>query len=430
MSKKEINIGLIGLGTVGTGVAKILMRNKENLANRAGAKIVLKKAADIDLKKDRGIKFTEGQLTNDAEEILNDPQIDIVVEVVGGIKPAKSFIEKALKHKKHVVTSNKEVIAKHGLDFIKLAKEQGVNIYYEAAVGGGIPIIHSLKNTLAANNIEKIFGIVNGTTNFILTKMYQEGADFTDVLKEAQDLGFAEADPSADIDGYDVAYKLAILSSIAFNSHFKYEDIYFEGISDITSADIKIAAQFGYVIKMLAVGIEHKNKNVELHVHPVMIEKDHPLANVNGSYNAVFVKGNYVKETMFYGPGAGELPTASAVVGDVLDLAMHDGLEHSHPSMLTNFADKKVVPMGEIHSKFYMRLTVKDQPGVLAGISKICGDNMVSIKSVQQKDSQGVNAELVIITHKVKEDSMQTAIKAIKKLKSVENVNSVIRVGL
>jgi homoserine dehydrogenase len=429
MSSKQINIGLIGLGTIGVGVAKILTQNKENLALRADIPVVLKRAVDLDLSRVKSLDMTGVALSTRAADILEDPEIDIVVEVIGGVNPARSFIETALKSGKHVVTSNKEVIAKHGLEFVEIAMEHKVNIYFEAAVGGGIPIIHALKNSLAANNIEKIFGIVNGTTNYILTKMTREGAAFEAVLKEAQALGYAEANPSADVDGYDVAYKLSILGSLAFNSHFSYEDIFFEGIRNINATDIRVASDLGYVIKLLAIGVAH-GEDVELRVHPAMIEKSHPLANVNGSFNAIFVKGNYVNETMFYGPGAGELPTASAVVGDILDIAMSPDMDRAHPSIATNLKDKPIRPIGEIVSEYYLRIEVADEAGVLASIAQICGNHKVSIRAVQQKDPVSGNAELVLITHLVKEGSMQAALAEIKALPTVRAVHSLIRVGI
>ena len=330
---------------------------------------------------------------------------------------------------KHVVTSNKEVIAKHGMDFLKIAREKNVNLYFEAAVGGGIPVVHALKNSLAANNISKVVGIMNGTTNFILSKMSQDGAEFETVLKEAQALGFAEADPSDDVDGYDVAYKLSILASIAFNTHFKYEDIYFEGIRKITARDIDVARKMGNVIKLIAYGKEHDN-GVELRVHPVMISESHPLAGVNGCFNAVFIEGDSVGETMFYGQGAGELPTASAVVGDVLDIVMHWELPHSHPSIATNFSEKKALPICDTFSEFCLRIKVKDEPGVLGAVSGACGKSGVSIKSIEQQEPVAGHAELVIVTHRFAEKLLQAAVKDIDSLKSVVEVSSLIRVGL
>lgn len=427
----SFNVGLIGLGTVGTGVARILLENAAYLAQRAGRPVILKKASDLDIVRDRGLDFPAGVLTTRTEDILEDPSIQVVVEVIGGVQPAKRFIEGALTRGKHVVTSNKEVMAKHGRAFIELARQHGVNVYYEASAGGGIPIIHALKNCLAANRIEKIFGILNGTTNFILSKMHQDGADFAAVLAEAQRLGYAEANPANDVDGIDAGYKLAILASIAFNSHFNYEEIHTEGIRNIAAADIAVAKQLGYVIKLVAIGLEHGSKGVELRVHPVMIEEHHPLAHVNGPFNAVFVKGNYVDETMFYGRGAGQMPTASAVVGDILDLAMAHESRATHPSVLTDFGPKTVLPMGHAETEYYLRLRVSDEVGVLASLAEICRDARVSIKSVHQKPFESEQAaEIVIITHTVRESAMQEAMAAIRALPAVQAVNTLIRVGL
>lgn len=428
--KDTLQVGLIGCGNVGSGVAKILLENAENLARRSGCKLALKSVVVRDLSKARGYSVPESLLSTDAQALVNDPEMDVIVETIGGVTPAREWIETALKNGKHVVTANKELIAKHGQELLAEARRNHVNLYYEAAVGGGIPIIHALKNSLAANNISKIVGIVNGTTNYILSKMYKEGADFEKVLAEAQALGFAEADPTDDVDGYDVAYKLSILAGIAFNSAFKYEDIHFEGIRSISARDIDVAKKLGYVIKLVAIGREHDCGRVELRVHPVMMDEWHPLAGVNDAFNAVFVEGSYVGETMFYGPGAGMCPTASAVVGDIVDIAMNRALTDSHPSMWTNFAQKSIIPMGEIESEYYFRLSVADKPGVLAAIAQACGEFGVSVKSVEQKQPASTSAELIIITHTVAEASMQSALDAIDKLDSVETVHAVIRVGM
>ncbi len=425
-----IKVGLIGCGNVGGGVVKILLENAENIALRAGCRIELAKVVVRNMDKQRPYEVAGYLLGTDALALVNDPSIDVIVETIGGENPARELIMTALRNGKHVVTANKEVIAKHGSEFLQIAREHGVNLYYEAAVAGGIPIIHGLKNSLAANNISKIVGIMNGTTNYILTKMYQEGAEFATVLAEAQKLGFAEADPSDDIEGDDVAYKLSILAGIAFNSSFKYEDIYFEGIEGISAREIEVARKLGFVIKLVAIGQAHADGRVELRVHPVMMDEWHPLAGVNNVFNAVFIEGSYVGQTMFYGPGAGMCPTASAVVGDVMDIAMHRKLGVSHPSIHTNFQKKEVVPIGEIQSEYYFRLSVTDKPGVLAAIAHACGEAMVSIKSVEQKQSKGEAAEVIIITHTVRESAMQKALAAIRKLDTVSAVHALIRVGL
>jgi homoserine dehydrogenase len=430
MNKKQINIAIFGFGTVGTGVYKTLLTNGELIAKRIGRNIVVKNIVDLDITRDRGVQVPPGVLTTDAAAVLSDPDIAIVVEVIGGVNPAKKFIEQALTSGKHVVTSNKEIIAKHGREFLQLARQHNVNIYFEASAGGGIPIISILNKALAANAIKRIFGIVNGTTNYILTKMYQENAEFATVLAEAQQLGYAEADPTNDVDGHDVAYKLSILAGLAFNAHFDYKDIYTEGIRNISAQDIALAREFGYVIKLLAIGIAHDDTRVELRVHPVMIKNDHPLAAVNDAFNAVFVEGDCVGETMFYGRGAGSMPTASAVVGDVIDIALTFDLKETNAALNFDFAERKLIPIGDVLSKYFIRLTVQDKPGVLAQISTICGKHNVSLKSVQQKESTGVETELVLITHTVKESSMQQTIREFNELDAVIAVNSLIRAGL
>lgn len=430
VSKQAFQVGVIGLGTIGTGVVKVLQKDSNLLEARTGRPIVLKTVADISPQKKEGIDYSKFSLVNDAMQIINDPSIDLVVEVIGGVTHAKTFIEAALKNKKHVVTANKELIAKHGRALIGLAKDQGVNLFYEASSGGGIPIINALTSSLAANSYNKIYGILNGTTNYILSKMTAEGAEFDDVLKEAQQLGYAEADPTSDVDGHDVAYKLTILSSIAFDCYFESSDIFREGIRNISFRDIAVAKQYGYVIKLLAIGIAREENQVELRVHPVMIKQSHPLAAVNGSFNAVFVEGANVGETMFYGRGAGELPTASAVVGDIVTIVRGAEIRETSPTLRFGASKKQIIPMGDIESKYYLRLIAKDHPGVLAAISKVFGDNGVSITTVQQTDPVGEDAEIVIMTHTVKESQIQKALAAIEQLDVVSRVCSLIRTGL
>jgi homoserine dehydrogenase len=337
------------------------------------------------------------------------------------------LVEAALAAGKHVVTANKELLAKKGPELLALARQHNVTLHFEASACGGIPVIHALGQSLAVNRFERLYGIVNGTTNFILTKMHREGAEFAAALREAQELGYAEADPTADVDGHDATYKLAILAALAFNTAVDYREIHTEGIRGITARDIELAKEYGYVIKLLAIGIEHDEKSVELRVHPMMIRRDHPLAAVSDSFNAVFARGNYVGDVMFYGRGAGQLPTASAILGDIIDLAMH------HPqggvSARMNFGARKrhVVPMGEVVSKFYLRLEVKDRPGVLASIAQIFGECQVSIAGVKQKEATGKEAELVILTHEVRESAMQKAVADVRKLDVVLGVRSLLR---
>ena len=428
--KDAIKVGLIGLGTVGGGVARILLENEKNLSARAGIPIKLIKINSLVLKNPLPFAIADGIITTNISELLDNPEVDVVVECIGGVGPALDFARRALKNGKHFVTSNKELIAKFGPELIALAKEHNVNICYEASVCGGIPIIHGLKNNLAADNIRKLFGILNGTTNYILDKMTREGAEFATALADAQSLGYAEQNPTNDVDAFDAAYKLSILAGLAFNSSFKFDQIHFEGIRNVSATDISYAKSLGYVIKLIATGVDCGDKGVQLRVHPTMVPLEHPLANISGAFNGVFVEGDYIGQAMFYGPGAGMLPTASAVVGDVVDIAMTHELQHSQPSMTTNFGPRKVMPIGEVETDYYLRLSVADKPGVLAKIATICGEHGVSLKSVDQPEAKGNVAELILITHPVLEKSMQEAIAKMGKLDVVQKVESLIRVGL
>jgi homoserine dehydrogenase len=427
MASAKLGVGVIGCGTVGGGVVKLLVSEKDHLMRKTGVAIELRRAADLDPEKRAATGLPAPLLTADAASLLADPGIDVVVEVIGGVKPAQSFIETALAAGKHVVTANKELIAKQGPGLFALARKHGVTLHFEASACGGIPVIHAFGQSLAANRFEKILGIVNGTTNFILTKMHREGAEFADVLAEAQRLGYAEADPTADVDGHDAAYKLAILAAMAFDSHFDYRDIHTEGIRNISARDIAIAKDYGFVIKLLAIGAAHDDGRVELRVHPVLVPKEHPLAAVSDSFNAVFARGNYVGDVMFYGRGAGALPTASAIVGDIIDLAMHQRGGGTSPRMNFGTLRKAVVPMGEVKTQYYLRLDVKDRPGVLAAIAKIFADFRVSISAVTQEEATGESVELVIFTHEVTEADFQKAVAEIRKLDVVVAVRALIR---
>ena len=430
MASANLGVGIIGCGTVGGGVVKLLVSQKEHLLRKTGVSIELRKAADLDPVKRASTGLPDHLLSADAAAVLDDPSIGVVVEVIGGTKPAQMFIEKALTSGKHVVTANKELIAKKGPELLALARKNNVTLHFEASSCGGIPVIHAFGQSLAANRFEQLLGIVNGTTNFILTKMYQEGAEFADVLAEAQRLGYAEADPTADVDGHDAAYKLSILASMAFDSTVDYREIHTEGIRAVTARDIAIAKSYGYVIKLLAIGVAHDDERIELRVHPVMLPKRHPLGAVNDSFNAVFARGNFVGDVMFYGRGAGQLPTASAIVGDIIDLAMHQLKGGTSPRMNFGSQKKAVVPMGEVKSQFYLRLDVKDQPGVLAAITKVFGDCGVSISAVTQKEATGESVELVIFTHEVAESDFQRAVTGIRSLPVVVGVRSLIRTQL
>jgi homoserine dehydrogenase len=424
---KEIKIGLLGLGTVGSGVVKVLHENKTEITKRVGAEINVKTVLVRNMEKKRSLDENI-VVTDDIEKILNDEEIAIVVEVMGGEVPAKDYMMKALQAKKHVVTANKDVVAKFGKELFDAAKDAGVDFMFEASVGGGIPIITPLKQCLTANSISEVMGIVNGTTNYMLTKMSKEKMDYETVLKEAQEKGYAESDPTADVGGLDAARKIAILSSIAFNSRVSLDDVYTEGITKIEPADIEYASELGYVIKLLAIAKYDEEKGINVRVHPSFIPSAHPLASVNDVFNAIFVKGNAVGETMFYGRGAGELPTASAVVADVIDEA-RDIVNHIVGRVqCTCYDNKKICPMAEAESAYYVRLWVDDEPGVLAAIAGIFGQNKVSLNSVVQTRKVKNKAEIVLITHKVQEKYLQAATVAVKDLAEVQQVRNIIRV--
>lgn len=423
----NIVVGLIGFGTVGTGVAKILLQERKMLEQRSGRRIELKRIVDLDTKTNRGVALPPGMLSADINDILHDTEINTVVEVIGGENSAKKFIEAALMAGKNVVTSNKEVIAKHGQFFTALAKEHNCTILYEAAVGGGIPVLQAIRNSLSANTIEEIYGIVNGTTNFILSKMTDTGADFSKTLAEAQALGYAEANPENDVEGHDAVYKLSILASLAFRCPVDYKKIYREGITKITSEDIQAAKQFGYTIKILAIGI-NRGENLELRVHPVMIENSHPLATVHDAFNAIFIKGSSLGDSMLYGRGAGELPTASAVVGDIMNLSFRESSFNRDTDFALNICP--VLPIEDTVTSFFLRCSVNDEAGVLAKIGTIFGKNEVSIERLQQTDARDGEASITIITHPVSEARMRSALKEAETLTCVRKISSVIRVGL
>ena len=424
---KVLQIGLLGSGTVGTGVVRVLRENHEEITKRVGCRLEIKSVLVRDLKKHR--PYLEGlKLTDNAEDILDDPEISIVVEVMGGIHPAKEYMVRAMENGKSVVTANKDVIAQFGAEMFSVAEAHHVDFRFEASVGGGIPIITPLKECLTANRITEILGIVNGTTNYMLTKMSEEGMEYDDVLKEAQQKGYAEANPSADVDGLDAARKAAILSSIAFNTRISLDDVSVEGITKITPSDIRYARNLGYEVKLLAIGKEN-DEGINVRVHPVFLPKSHPLASVSGVYNAIFVRGNAIGEAMFYGPGAGSLPTASAVVSDIMSVA-RDAAEGTFGRLSCTCYRKKVLcPLEKTHSSYYVRLVVADKPGVLAAIATAFGNAGVSLSSViQTRLNEDEQAELVAITHRVQHAKMQKALEVLKSLPVVAEINNVIRV--
>lgn len=425
MQTKKIKIALLGIGTVGTGVYKLLHRRAEEMPQMTGADLEIAKVLVHNLAKKReGIDQT--LLTDNWKEILEDPEIRIVVEVMGGMEPAKTMILEALKAGKHVVTANKDLVAECGRELLDAAEEHHCDFLFEAAVAGGIPIIRPLKQCLAANEIDEVIGIVNGTTNYILTKMFEENMGFEEALAKATELGYAEADPTADIEGLDAGRKVAILASLAFHSRVVFGDVYTEGITRITADDIAYAKEFDSVIKLL--GVAHNTETgIEVGVYPMLLAQDHPLASVRDSFNAVFVHGDAVDDAMFYGRGAGELPTASAVTGDIIDVARDIMFDCTGRISCTCYKNLPIKEFDNVKNKFFIRMQVKNQPGVLAGISQVFGDHKVSITRVVQKNAKGSRAELVIVTEKVKEYHLKAALEELRGVESVYEISSVIR---
>lgn len=427
MSERVIKAALLGLGTVGTGVYKVLKGQKQEMEQKIGAVVEIQKILVRNLKK-AAAKIEEPELlTNDWKEILEDDSIEIVIEVMGGIEPAKTWILEALQAGKHVVTANKDLVASYGSELLDSAAQYQRDFLFEASVAGGIPIIRPLKQCLAGNHITEVVGIVNGTTNFILTKMTQEGMEFAEALALATRLGYAEADPTADIQGHDAGRKMAIMASIAFNSRVTFQDVSTEGITHISSKDIRYAKELGCAIKLLGVA-KNTEEGIEVRVQPMLIPDNHPLASVNDSFNAVFVHGDAVDDTMFYGRGAGELPTASAIVGDVFDIVRNILAGCTGRIGCTCYKQLPIKNAEEMESRFFLRLYVDDRPGVLAGIASVLGNNNVSIAQMIQKQKDGDLAEIVVVTSKVKEGDFNDAMLIIESMNVVHKVSSVIRV--
>ena len=423
---KIVQIGLLGFGTVGTGVVRVLTDNSQLIAQRAGTAITINKILVRDLKKKRALS-TAAELTTEPAAVIGDPEIDIVVELLGGEEPARTLMLEALNHGKHVVTANKDVMAKYGRELFEAAEKNNVNLLFEASVGGGIPIIRPLKRCLAANRISEVMGIVNGTTNYMLDKMTAEGMDFATVLAEAQAKGYAEADPTADVGGLDAARKIAILASIAFGTRVRLDDVSAEGITKIEPEDIDYGRELGYVIKLLAIAQETE-KGVNARVHPAFIPTTHPLAAVRDAFNAIFIHGDAVGDTMFYGRGAGSLPTASAVCADIMEAARDIVHNSSNRILCTCFEEKRISPISETESPYYIRLLAEDKPGVMAAIAGAVGAQQVSLNSVIQKRRVGTRAEIVLITYKVKDADLQLAVQTLSGLSVVNKVSTVIRV--
>jgi homoserine dehydrogenase len=430
---KEIKVGLLGFGTIGTGVVRLLSQNSSVIEEKLGAKLVLKHIADMDTERDRGVHVEPGVLVANAEQVVSDPEISIIIELIGGYKASKEFILKAIENGKHIVTANKALLAVHGEEIYAAAARKRVEIRYEAAVGGGIPVLSAIKGNMAANKFGTVLGILNGTCNYILTKMTQEGADFAEVLKTAQELGYAEANPTFDIEGIDTAHKLCILVSLCFGTRVDFKDIYTEGISSISAMDINYARDFGYKIKLLAIG-KRDGERIEARVHPTMIPVNYPLADVDGVFNAIRLTGDFVDTVMFYGRGAGMDPTASAVVGDVMAIARNIMVGVSRRSAPLGFLDEKIAtlpikPIGETVSKYYLRFSVLDKPGILSKIAGALGENGISIESmIQTAREEGETVPIVIMTHEAKEMDVRSALAMIDKLGITTEKTNMIRI--
>jgi len=433
---KPVNVGLLGLGTVGGGTLNVLHRNAREISRRAGNTIQVTHAAARDYNPDHLTGLDNVTITDDAFNVVNDPEVDIVVELIGGYSPARELVLQAIENGKHVVTANKALIALHGNEIFEAAEKKGVTVAFEAAVAGGIPIIKAVREGLTANRIEWIAGIINGTGNFILTEMRDKGRDFDDVLKEAQALGYAEADPTFDVEGIDAAHKLTILGSLAFGIPLQFDKTFTEGISSIEPQDVTVADQFGYVIKHL--GVTRKTADgIEMRVHPTLIPKRRLIANVDGVMNAVLVKGDAVGPTLYYGAGAGSEPTASAVIADIVDIAraLTSDPEHRVPHLAfqpSQLSSTTVLPIEEVVTGYYLRMAVKDKPGVISQVTGILGNLDISIEAIQQKEppEDQEYASLVMLTQPVQEKFMQQAIEQIKALDNIVGSVVMIRVEL
>ena len=430
---KDIKAGLIGFGTVGAGVVKLLSENAALIQQKLGARLTLKKVADLDVTTDRGVPVAPGLLTANVNEVLGDPEIAIVIELIGGYEPAKTFVLRAINAGKHVVTANKALLAVHGEEIYAAAAAKGVEVLFEPAVGGGIPVLSAIRGNLAANRFSTVLGILNGTCNYILTRMTEEGAEFATVLKTAQELGYAEADPTFDVEGIDTAHKLCLLVSLCFGTRINLADVHTEGISSLSPVDITFAREFGYRIKLLAIG-KRDGDRIEARVHPTMIPVNYPLADVDGVFNAIRLTGDFVGPVMFYGRGAGMDPTASAIVGDLMDIArnLKAGIgRRTAPFgyLEGNVKTLGIKPMGEIVSRYCLRFSTLDKPGVLAKISGALGRHGISIESMIQKGrSAGETVPIVIMTHEAQEQNVRDALTEIDALEFIREKSKLIRI--
>ncbi|WP_029917807.1 homoserine dehydrogenase [Pelobacter seleniigenes] len=430
---KSIKVGLLGFGTIGTGVVRVFQNNADVIESRLGHRLELIKIADLDITTDRGVQLDAGILTTDVEQVISNPEVDIVIELIGGYEPAKSFILKAISQGKHIVTANKALMALHGQEIVAAANENGVSVMFEAAVGGGIPIISAIKENLCANRFSSVLGILNGTCNFILSKMTDEGGDFAPVLKEAQQLGYAEADPTFDIEGVDTAHKIALLSALCFGTTVDFNQVYREGISNIDGIDIRFASQMGYKIKLLAIGKNYGDQ-IEVRVHPTMIPDTYQLAEVDGVFNAVRLTGDFVGPTLLYGSGAGMDATASAVMGDVMAIS-RDQIAGARPRIpIMGYCAEQirtlpVKAMSEIESHYYLRFTTVDRPGVLAKIAGCLGRHNISIQSMLQPESHEADSvPIVLMTHAALEADISQSLAEIEELDIIVQPTRLIRV--
>ena len=425
---KPVKVGLLGMGTVGTGVLRIVEGHQDDLQKQVGSPIRIEKVLVRDMNKTRRYRIQPEKLTVNAEDIIHNPEIDIVVEVMGGIEPARTYMLAALERGKHIVTANKDLMALHGSEILNKAAEKNCDVFYEASVAGGIPIIRTLIDGFSSDRITKIMGIVNGTTNFILTKMSQEGASYEDVLKEAQQLGYAEADPTSDVEGLDAARKMVILSRLGFHANVELSDVEVKGITQISKEDILYAKRLGYEVKLLGIAERHDDR-IGISVQPTMVKTSHPLSSVNGVYNAVYVYGEAVGETMFYGPGAGEMPTATSVVADLVAVVKNMKLGVNGRKMFVPYKEKKLKTDEQIASKYFIRLHVADRAGVLAQIAQLFAEHNVSLESVVQQPNRAIpDAEIVIVTHEASKANMAEVLARFESLDVVRAVKSVYRV--
>ncbi len=426
MGKELVKVGLVGAGTIGKGVVDLYRRNINLINNRIDFELSLEKVADRDQSRLQALGLDEKKLTTEAADVLDDPQIEVVIELIGGIEPARSFIARALENGKHVVTANKDMMAHHGWDLISLAREKNLNIFYEASVGGGIPLIRPLKHNLVADRVRRVLGIVNGTTNYIFTRMDRDDLSLEDALSEAQRLGFAEADPTNDVEGLDAAYKLVIMANLVFGKKAVFDQVHIEGIKGVTYEDISYAREIGYTIKLLAIG-EELPEGLALRVHPALVPLEHPLASVRNELNAVFIECEAAKELMFYGPGAGPMPTAAAILSDVVEAGRCIRFNIANGVVERELQDTGFVPVGALEARFYLRFLVEDRAGVFASLANAFADEGVSLDMIIQKRRVGDLAEVVLVTHQVKEEAFHRALNKVTDISAIQPNPSIIR---